>query len=154
MGKRLASVLKSSVMAGLFAGIASLIGQNLDPGSMLASLCDLLASLLSGRVDGDVISIIGDLKLAIVIYGLVGTVVLIWSIIYCGRRGILTAACGYYGAVLTVMGLRDGYGEAALGLALLAVGTIVAVYLRDKAGRDLRVVLRAAGIRRASKKWR
>lgn len=146
MGKRLTDVLKGSAATGFFAGLAALTGQDLDPGSVLISLCDLAAGWLSGRTSGDILGLIGDFKLALIIYGLVGTVLLILSILYCGRWGVLVAACGYFGMVTLITGLRGGLSGAVPGLVLLGVGALAAVTLRDHAGRDMRKVMRAAGL--------
>jgi hypothetical protein len=146
MGKRLTDVLKGSAAAGLFAGLAALTGLDLDPESLLVGVCDLAAGWLQGMASGDVMVLLGDLKLAILIHGLIGTALLIWSILYCGWRGVIVAACGYFGMVILVTGIIRDTGSVLTGLVLLAVAVACAALMRDHAGRDLRRVMKAAGL--------
>lgn len=146
MGKRLTDVLKGSAVAGLFAGLAALTGLDLDPESLLVGVCDIAAGWLAGRAGGDVIVLLGDLKLAILIHGLIGTALLIWSILYCGWRGVAVAACGYFGVVFLVTGIIRDTGSMWTGLILIAVSVACATFMRDHAGRDLRRAMKAAGL--------
>lgn len=146
MGKRLTDVLKGAAAVGLFSGLAALTGRDLDPESLAIGCCDVLANWLSGRAGGDILGLLGDFKLAILIYGLVGSALLLWSILYCGKRGILVAACGYFGALFGIAGIRSGIGGMIPGLAVLAAGLVLALAMRDHGGRDLRRALKAAGL--------
>jgi hypothetical protein len=58
---------------------------------------------------------------------------------YCGKRGIITAACGYFGVLIFITSLGHGISLNALYLpiALLAVGYAVAKLMSDKGNLKL-----------------
>jgi hypothetical protein len=76
-------------------------------------------------------------KIGLVIYGLVGLLIFIGSIMYCGKRRIITAGCGYFGVLLLITGLGHGLPSLYLPIALLAIGLAVAKLMSDRGNLKL-----------------
>ena len=135
MGKKLKDILKGAAVMGLFAGLFSLTGQHLDPMSLITGLCDVLVGAASGHLSGDLLALWGDIKLGLLIYSTITLIVFIVSVLYCGGRGLLTAACGYLGMVFLVTGLpglQHGLSVLYLPALLLVAGVLVAEYVPDR----------------------
>jgi hypothetical protein len=130
MGKKLTDILKGAAIMGLFAGLYALTGRDLDPQSIIVSLADMVVGSLRGTAD--ITGLWDQAKMGLLIYGLIGTILFAGSVLYCGKRGILTAACGYFGVLFLITGLRYGVGALYVPMALLAVSIAVAMLLPDR----------------------
>ncbi len=137
MGKKLMDILTGAGTMGLFAGLFALTGQDLDPQSVVVSCVDLIVGSLRGDTAAQVGQLWDDAKLGLVIYGFVTLVIFVGSVLYCGKRGILTAACGYFGVLMFVTGLTHGLNGLYLPIALLAVGYAVAKLMSDRGNLKL-----------------
>lgn len=132
MGKKLSDILKGAAVMGLFAGLYSLTGQDLDPQNVIVSLCDVLVNAMSGNLNSAMLQLWGDIKFALVVYGIITLIVFVLSVVYCGTRGILTATCGYFGMILLITGLKYGLNGIYLPTLLLVSGVLIATYIPDK----------------------
>lgn len=137
MGKKLMDILTATGAMGLFAGLFALTGHNLDPQSVVVACIDLLVGSLRGATGAEAAQLWDQAKIGLVIYGLVCLLILAGSVLYCGKRGIITAACGYFGVLLLVTGLGHGLGSLYLPIALLAVGYAVAKTMSDRGNLKL-----------------
>lgn len=139
MGKKLMDILTGAGTMGLFAGLFALTGHDLDPQSVVVSCIDLLVGSLRGDTAAQVTQLWDQAKIGLVIYGIVTLLIFIGSVMYCGKRGIITAACGYFGVLIFITSLGHGISLNALYLpiALLAVGYAVAKLMSDKGNLKL-----------------
>ncbi|MGE5465387.1 MAG: hypothetical protein ACM3PB_00645 [Betaproteobacteria bacterium] len=137
MGKKLMDILTATGAMGLFAGLFALTGHDLDPQNVVVACVDWLVGSLRGDTGAEVAQLWDQAKIGLVIYGLVGLLILAGSVMYCGKRGIITAACGYFGVLLLVTGLGHGLGALYLPIALLAVGYAVAKTMSDRGNLKL-----------------
>jgi hypothetical protein len=137
MGKKLMDILKATGAMGLFAGLLALTGQNLDPQNVVVACVDWLVGSVHGATGAEAAQLWDQVKVGLVIYGLVGLLILAGSVMYCGKRGIITAACGYFGVLLLVTGLGRGLSSLYLPIALLAVGYAVAKTMSDRGNLKL-----------------
>jgi hypothetical protein len=137
MGKKLMDILTATGAMGLFAGLFALTGHDLDPQNVVVACVDWLVGSLRGDTGAEVAQLWDQAKIGLVIYGLVVLLILAGSVMYCGKRGIITAACGYFGVLLLVTGLGHGLSSLYLPVALLAVGYAVAKTMSDRGNLKL-----------------
>jgi hypothetical protein len=137
MGKKLMDILKGAAVMGLFAGLYALTGHDLDPQSIVVGVVDVIVGSPGGRTGADIPQLWDQVKVGLLIYGLIGTLLFIFSVMYCGKRGIITAACGYFGVLLLITGLGHGIGALYLPVALLAGGVAVAKMMSDRGNLKL-----------------
>jgi hypothetical protein len=137
MGKKLMDILTGAGAMGLFAGLFALTGHDLDPQSVIVSCIDLIVGSLRGDTATQVTQLWDDAKIGLVIYGIVTLIIFAGSIMYCGKRGIITAACGYFGVLLLITGLGHGLNSLYLPVALLAIGLAVAKTMSDRGNLKL-----------------
>lgn len=135
MGKKLTDILKGAGLMGLFAGLYALTGMDLDPQSLVVAVVDLLVGALG---EAEAAQRWDQVKIGLLIYGLIGTLLFAFSIYYCGKRGIVVAACGYFGVLLLITGLRYGVTALYLPLALLIAGYALARLVPDRGRLRLR----------------
>jgi hypothetical protein len=132
MGKKLMDILKGAAIMGLFAGLYALTGHDLDPQNIVLGVVDLIVGSTGGRTGADIPQLWDQVKVGLLIYGLICTVLFVFSVLYCGKRGIITAACGYFGVLLLITGLGHGIAALYLPVALLAAGYAVAKLMSDR----------------------
>jgi len=137
MGKKLMDILMGAGAMGLFAGLFALTGQDLDPQSVVVAFIDWIVGSLRGATGAEAAQLWGQVKIGLVIYGLVCLLIFAGSVLYCGKRGIITAACGYFGVLLLVGGLGHGLTSLYLPIALLAIGLAVAKLMSDRGNLKL-----------------
>jgi hypothetical protein len=137
MGKKLMDILTATGAMGLFAGLFALTGHDLDPQNVIVACLDWLVGSLRGDTGAEVAQLWDQAKIGLVIYGLVVLLILAGSVMYCGKRGIITAACGYFGVLLLITGLGHGLSSLYLPVALLAVGYAVAKTMSDRGNLKL-----------------
>ncbi len=137
MGKKLMDILKGAGVMGLFAGLYALTGHDLDPQSIVVSVADLVVGSMSGRTGAEMGQLWDQAKVGLLIYGLIGTLLFVFSVMYCGKRGIITAVCGYFGVLLLITGLGHGVTALYLPVALLAIGYAVAKLMSDRGNLKL-----------------
>ncbi len=137
MGKKLMDILKGAAVMGLFAGLYALTGHDLDPQSIVVGVVDVIVGSLGGRTGADIPQLWDQVKVGLLVYGLIGTLLFVFSVMYCGKRGIITAACGYFGVLLLITGLGHGIGALYLPVALLAIGYAVAKLMSDRGNLKL-----------------
>lgn len=137
MGKKLMDILTGAGAMGLFAGLFVLTGHNLDPPSVVVACLDWIVGSLRGATGAEAAQLWDQAKIGLVIYGLVCLLIFAGSVMYCGKRGIITAACGYFGVLLLVTGLGHGLSSLYLPIALLAVGLAVAKTMSDRGNLKL-----------------
>src|SRR5512146_2525937 len=88
MGKKLMDILTGAGAMGLFAGLLALTGHDLDPQSVIVACVDLIVGSLRGATGAEVAQLWDEVKIGIVIYGIVGLLIFAGSVLYCGKRGI------------------------------------------------------------------
>ncbi|HEY3273941.1 MAG TPA: hypothetical protein VGJ92_09275 [Methanocella sp.] len=137
MGKKLMDILTGAGAMGLFAGLFALTGHDLDPQSVIVACIDFIVGSLRGATGAEAAQLWDQVKIGLVIYGLVGLLIFIGSVMYCGKRGIITAACGYFGVLLLITGLGHGLPSLYLPIALLAIGLAVAKLMSDRGNLKL-----------------
>jgi hypothetical protein len=137
MGKKLMDILKGAGAMGLFAGLYALTGHDLDPQSIIVSLVDLMVGSMNGTTGAQAAQLWDEARVGLLVYGLIGTLLFIVSVMYCGKRGIITAACGYFGVLLLITGIRYGISALYLPIALLAIGYAIAKYMSDRGNLKL-----------------
>lgn len=137
MGKKLMDILTATGAMGLFAGLFALTGHDLDPQNVIVACLDWLVGSLRGDTGAEVAQLWDQAKIGLVIYGLAVLLILAGSVMYCGKRGIITAACGYFGVLLLITGLGHGLSSLYLPVALLAVGYAVAKTMSDRGNLKL-----------------
>ncbi len=137
MGKKLMDILTATGAMGLFAGLFALTGHDLDPQSVVVACLDWIVGSLRGATGAEAAQLWDQAKVGLVIYGLVCLLIFAGSVMYCGKRGIITAACGYFGVLLLVTGLDHGLDSLYLPIALLAVGLAVAKTMSDRGNLKL-----------------
>ena len=132
MGKKLMDILKGAAIMGFFAGLFALTGRDLEPLSIAVSVIDLIVGMIGGSTGAETAHLWDQAKIGLLVYGLIGTALFVVSVLYCGKRGIITAACGYYGVLLLITGLGRGMGALYLPLALLVIGYAAAKLMSDR----------------------
>lgn len=132
MGKKLTDILKGAGIMGFFAGLLALTGLDLDPQSVVVACIDLIVGSMQGATGAEAAHLWDEVKIGLVIYGIVCLIIFAVSVMYCGTRGVLTAACGYFGVLLLITGLSHGLSSLYLPIALLAIGYAVAKLLPDR----------------------
>jgi hypothetical protein len=137
MGRKLMDILTGAGAMGLFAGLFALTGHDLDPQSVVVACIDLITGSLRGETGAEVARLWDQAKIGLVIYGFVCLLIFAGSVMYCGKRGILTAACGYFGVLLLITGLGHGLSSLYLPIALLAIGYAVAKTMSDRGNLKL-----------------
>jgi hypothetical protein len=138
MGKKLMDILKGAGAMGLFAGLYALTGHDLDPQNIVVGVVDLIVGSMGGKTGADITQLWDQVKVGLLIYGLIGTVLFVVSVLYCGERGIIAVVCGYFGVLLLITGLGHGITALYLPVALLAIGYVAAKYLSDRGTLKLR----------------
>ena len=137
MGKKLMDILTGAGAMGLFAGLFALTGHDLDPQSVVVACIDLIVGSLRGATGAEAAQLWDQVKIGLVIYGIVVLIIFVGSVMYCGKRGIITAGCGYFGVLLLITGLGHGLNSLYLPIALLAVGYAVAKTMSDRGNLKL-----------------
>lgn len=125
-------ILEAAGIMGFFAGLYALTGRDLDPQSILEALITLAVGSLGGNTGTEASQLWGQAQAGLVIYGIITLLIFAVSVLYCGKRGIITAACGYFGVLLLVEGFPHGMGALYLPLALIVVGIAAAKLLSDR----------------------
>lgn len=137
MGKKLMNILQGAGVMGFFAGLCALTGRDLDPQSIAVGLVDWLVGSLRGATGAEAAQLWEQAKVGLVIFGVLGTLLFIGSVLYCGKRGIVTAACGYFGVLFLITGLLRGLNALYLPIALLAIGYAAARLMSDRGNLKL-----------------
>lgn len=137
MGKKLMDILTGAGAMGLFAGLFALTGHDLDPQNVIVACIDLIVGSLRGATGAEAAQLWDQVKIGIVIYGMVGLLIFVGSVMYCGKRGILTAGCGYFGVLILITSLGHGVNALYLPIALLAIGYAVAKLMSDRGSLKL-----------------